>query len=268
VTTIASWHAQHGELTRLDREVLLADVLARSRAWIIAHPETGIAADAECQLESAAKRLKRGEPLAYIRGWREFCGLRIDVNAAVLVPRPETELLVEACLALAQPGDSVLDLGTGSGAIAISIACARPDLRITATDISAAALDVARTNAAHHAVTIEFMEGDWFTPFVDRREPGFDIVVANPPYISESHPALQTLLAEPKNALISGPDGLNAIRRIVADASRHVRGALLIEHGYDQGPTVYSLMSNAGLIEVETRTDYAGHPRFTLGRRA
>jgi len=268
VTSIASWHARHGELSRLDREVLLADVLERSRAWVIAHPETCIATDAERQLDSAATRLNRGEPLAYIRGWREFRGLRLDVNAAVLVPRPETELLVEACLELAAPGDSVLDLGTGSGAIAISIACARPDLQVTATDISAAALLVARTNAARHAASVEFVEGDWFKPFADQQQAAFDIVITNPPYVAQNHPALQALSAEPRNALVSGADGLNAIRRIVADASLHVRRWLLIEHGYDQGPTVCTLMSDAGFTHVETREDYAGQPRLTLGRRA
>jgi release factor glutamine methyltransferase len=254
-------------MARLDREVLLADVLERSRAWIIAHPDACIATDAERQLESVARRLKQGEPLAYIRGFREFRGMRFDVNAAVLVPRPETELLVEVCLELAEPGDTILDLGTGSGAIAISIASARPDLNIVATDISREALVVARANAERHGTKVEFIEGDWFEPFIGEQNRSFDTVIANPPYIAEGHDALQALRAEPRRALVSGPDGLKDLRRIVGDAHRHVGRWLLIEHGYDQGAAVRSLLKDAGFTAIETTSDYAGHPRFTRGKR-
>jgi release factor glutamine methyltransferase len=259
--------SRHGDLPRIDRDVLLADALCRSRAWVIAHPEHPLTADTEARLDDAARRLKAGAPLAYLRGWKEFCGLRFEVSPAVLVPRPETELLVEACLARLETGDRVLDLGTGSGAIAVSLAHARPDLEVVAVDACPRALQQATGNAARIGADVEFLEGDWFSPFQDTSSPTFDIVVGNPPYVAQDHEALATLSAEPRMALVSGTDGLDDLRRIITHSPRHVRRWLLLEHGFDQAGTVQALMRQSGFSEVETLTDLAGLPRITCGRR-
>lgn len=265
-TSIAGWSSRHADLARIDRDVLLADGLGRSRAWVIAHPEHPLTEDVAARLDEAARRLRSGAPLAYIRGWKEFRGLRFEVNEAVLVPRPETELLVEACLERAATGDLILDLGTGSGAIAISLAQARPDVEVVAVDSCAKALQQAATNAIRLGTNVAFVAGDWFSPFEDATSPSFDIVVANPPYVAEGHEALATLAAEPRKALVSGADGLDDLRRIIGQAPRHVRRWLLLEHGYDQADAVQSLMRASGFCAVETRADLAGLPRVTCGR--
>lgn len=262
MTTIAGWMQQHGDLPRLDREVLLMDALGKNRAYLIAHPEHSIDDATQGDIEKAVKRLRAGEPIAYIRGWKEFYGLRFEVSPAVLVPRPETELLVELVLQEAEPDWSVLDLGTGSGAIAVSIAHARPRLSVVATDISIDALGVAKKNAALHAPQVEFLQGDWFTA-VDAT---FDIVVSNPPYIGESEPALKTLHAEPRGALVSGCDGLTAIRRIISAASSSRHRCLFLEHGSTQGPAVRSLFATFGFRDVRTEQDLTGLDRVTWGR--
>lgn len=266
VTSIAGWMKRHGDLPRIDRDVLLADVLSRSRAWVIAHPEHPLTEDVEARLDEAAGRLKSGEPLAYVRGWKEFRGLQFEVSGAVLVPRPETELLVEACLARTNNGDRILDLGTGSGAIAVSLAHAQPDLEVVAVDCCPGAVRQAKTNAVRLGVTVEFHTGDWFSPFEDAPAPSFDIIVGNPPYVAEGHEALASLAAEPRRALVSGVDGLDDLRHIIAQAPRHVRRWLLLEHGFDQAAAVQSLLREAGFRDVETLADLAGLPRVTCGR--
>ncbi len=266
MTDIAGWSARHGKLVRLDRDVLLADELSCSRAWVIAHSEFELPADVEARLEVSAQRLLAGESLAYIRGWKEFRGLRFGVSPAVLVPRPETELLVETCLERAQPGDHILDLGTGSGAIAVSLVHARPDLRLTATDVSSLAVEQARSNARGLGVNVEFTLGDWFAPFAEQPQ-AFDIVVSNPPYIAAGHHALESLKTEPYQALVSGTDGLDAIKHIVTHAPHYVRRWLLVEHGFDQGDAARRLMSEVGFTNVETLNDLAGLPRVTCGQR-
>lgn len=262
MTTIACWMQQHGDLPRLDREVLLMDELDKNRAYLIAHPEHSIDDTTLEHLHEAVSRLHAGEPIAYIRGWKEFCGLRFDVSPAVLVPRPETELLVELALQEAEANWSVLDLGTGSGAIAVSIAHSKPELTVVATDISLDALLIARKNAMRLAPHVQFCHGDWFTAVGAT----FDIVVSNPPYIGESEPALTALQAEPRGALVSGCDGLSAIRRILSTAADRCRRMLLLEHGATQGAAVRSLFTAAGFRDVRTVRDLAGLDRVTWGR--
>lgn len=262
MTTIAGWTQQHGDLPRLDREVLLMDALDKNRAYLIAHPEHVIDNTTRERLQEAVNRLHAGEPIAYIRGWKEFYGLQFEVSQAVLVPRPETEMLVELVLREADSNWSVLDLGTGSGAIAVSIAHARPELSVMATDISPDALLIARKNAMRLAPHVQFCHGDWFSATSQT----FDIVVSNPPYIGESEPALAALLAEPRGALVSGCDGLNAIRSILSSAADRCRRMLFLEHGATQGEAVRSLFTAAGFSDVRTERDLAGLDRVTWGR--
>ncbi len=255
---------------RLDAELLLAHALARPRSHLRAHPEAQAgAAQEEFFRELLAARL-RGEPIAYLTGEREFWSLPLKVTPAVLVPRPETELLVEQLLqhVAADAGAEILDLGTGSGAIAIALAHERRRWRITAVDRSAAALQVAESNAAALGLSnVEFRQGDWFEAVSGRR---FHAVVSNPPYVAEGDPHLEDLRFEPRAALTSGPDGLRDIRTIIAGTPQHLHagGILLLEHGVAQGEAVRALLARHGFVQVETLRDLAGHERVSGGRRA
>lgn len=251
----------------LDAEILVASVLGLDRARLAADPERALAAEELFALESLVRRRLDGEPVAYLTGRREFWSLEFEVTPDVLVPRPETELLVERALAaiagLAHP--AVLDLGTGSGAIAVAIAAERPDAAVTATDRSPAALAVARRNAARLApANLRFVEGDWFAPLAGRR---FDAIVSNPPYVAEGDPALASLAREPRGALVAGPEGLDALAAIVAGAAQHLApdGRLALEHGAAQGSAVRTLLAAAGFGAVATFRDLAGHERVTEG---
>jgi release factor glutamine methyltransferase len=253
----------------LDAELLVARVLGTGRAALAADPGRALAPEELFALESFARRRLAGEPVAYLTGRREFWSLDLEVTPDVLVPRPETELLVERALAaiagLARPG--VLDLGTGSGAIALAIASARPDATVTAADRSAAALAVARRNAARLGfANVKFVEGDWFAPFAGAR---FDAIVANPPYVAAGDPALAALAHEPRTALVAGKDGLEALAAIASGADAHLApgGTLLLEHGADQGAAVRDLLRAAGFTDIETRRDLAGHERASKGAR-
>ena len=255
-------------LDRLDAQLLLAHRLARPRAWLIAHDEDEIPDDqAQAYLDAVARRAD-GVPLAHLVGEREFHGLRLAVGPAVLVPRPDTEVLVDwalACLAgLIQP--RVLDLGTGSGAIAVSVGHARPDAIVTATDIDAAALAVAQANAQTHSVAVEIQQGSWWQPVAGRR---FELILSNPPYIAADDPHLPALAHEPRHALTPGGDGLDALRVLAGGGTAHLvpGGHLLVEHGFDQGEPVRSLLAAAGLEDIATRRDLAGHERCSGGRR-
>lgn len=256
---------------RLEAQVLAAYALGVNRAWLIAHGDESLGPAAMGRLDSLLQRRLAGEPVAYLLGWREFYGRDFRVTPDVLIPRPETELLVEAALARL-PGDgaaTVLDLGTGSGCIAISLALVRPRCRVTALDVSPAALAVARDNGVRLGAAVEFLQSDWFAVLDGRR---FDLIVTNPPYVAEADPHLTQgdLPREPYRALAAGPDGLDALRIIASGAAAHLApgGWLLAEHGWDQGEVCRSLFAAVGLEQVLTLTDLAGRDRVCIGRTA
>jgi release factor glutamine methyltransferase len=257
----------HSESPRLDAELLLATLLGLPRSALIARAAEPVALrDENAYAELIAKRA-RGIPVAYLTGTREFWSLPLKVSPAVLVPRPETEILVQHALALL-PRDahcSVLDLGTGSGAIALSLAYERPHWAITAVDISAAALDVAEQNAKVLKLSrVQWRLGHWFDPVPAER---FHLIIANPPYIAANDPALSALCAEPVAALIAGPTGLEALSAIIAQAPAHLhaRGWLALEHGITQAPDVAQLLRQHGFDSIATYNDFSGRPRITLG---
>lgn len=273
-TTLAAALAQARALglERLDAQLLLGHLLGRPRGWLIAHD--GDLLDAELALRYAALCARRaaGEPLAYLVGEREFHGLSLQVGPAVLVPRPDTETLVDWALALLaqaplrdHPAPAVLDLGTGSGAIALAVRHACPRCKVLATDRSAEALAQARANAERLALPVEFRAGDWWQAVAGR---AFDVVLSNPPYIAAGDPHLAALQHEPLQALTPGGDGLDAIRQIVAGAAPHLLpGAwLLLEHGWDQAEAVQALLRAGGFAEVQSRADLAGRLRCTGAR--
>jgi release factor glutamine methyltransferase len=252
----------------LDAEILVAKVLGISRAALAADAGRSLQPEELLALESLARRRLAGEPVAYLTGRREFWSLELEVTPDVLVPRPETELLVERTLAaVAGTRDpAVLDLGTGSGAIAIAVASARPDAGVTATDASAAALAVARRNASRLGLpNLRFLEGAWYAPLARLR---FDAIASNPPYVASADASLDSLAHEPRLALAAGPDGLDALAEVAAGAPGHLvpGGALLVEHGAGQGAAVRRLFANAGLEGIETFADLAGRDRVTEGR--
>lgn len=265
--------AQHigGEAGRREAEILLAHVLGRDRAFLFAQPEFAPpAAQVERFLDLAARRAS-GHPVAYLTGTREFWSLTLRVGPAVLIPRAETEWLVELALARLLPGRvRIADLGTGSGAVALALARERPHAHVVATDASGTALALARVNAAANAIeNVEFREGDWFQPIAGER---FALIVSNPPYIAEDDPHLVAgdLRFEPRTALVSGPDGLDAIRELVANAPGHLDepgGWLLFEHGHEQGGAARALLVQAGFGEVFTEKDLGDRDRVSGGRR-
>ncbi len=260
-----------GADARLDAELLLAHALGVSRARLYAWPEEEPDTVQRATFERLVEAREQGEPIAYLTGRREFWSLELRVTPHVLIPRHETELLVELALERI-PRDRafrIADLGTGSGAIALALARERPLARVTATDASATALDVARGNAERLGVgNVGFAAGDWYAALGDAR---FDLIVSNPPYVAadDAHLAQGDLRFEPASALASGADGLDAIRHIVAGAPAHLvdGGALLLEHGFDQSVRVRALLDAAGFVDVRSVRDAAGHERVTLGAK-
>jgi release factor glutamine methyltransferase len=256
-------------LARLDAQLLLLHALGRpaaDRAWLIAHDDDTLGAAESQRYDALCRRRADGEPLAYLAGEKEFFGLPLAVDARVLVPRPDTETLVEWALDvlrdLACP--RVVDLGTGSGAIALAIRSRRPDAQVEAVDRSADALAVATGNAARLGLPVSFRQGNWLEGAGD-----YDLVVSNPPYVATADPHLQSLRHEPLSALAAGPDGLDDLRTIIAAAPAHLRpgGWLLLEHGHDQADAVRKLLEAAGFMAVASRDDLAGIARCSGGRR-
>lgn len=255
---------------RLDAEVLLCHLLGCNRAHLRAWPERELDAGQTAAYRDLIARRADGEPVAYLTGRREFWSLDLRVTPATLIPRPDTETLVEQALAFI-PADAqwaVADLGTGSGAIALALALERPHCRVVATDLSAAALEVARDNAARHRIgNAEFRLGPWFAPLAGER---FQLIVSNPPYVRADDPHLGhgDVRFEPLSALTSGTDGLDAIRQLVAGAAHHLApgGRLLLEHGYDQAAAVRELLQNHGYTDVMGWRDGAGVERVSGAR--
>lgn len=280
-STIAEALAGAGALgmERLDAQLLLllalgnpAQVLAARRAWLLAHDEQTLSAAQQTLYTQYLRRRKQGEPLAYISGHKEFFGLDFLVDQRVLVPRPDTETLVAWALELIAgpvaadfaPVHRLLDLGTGSGAIALALKHVQPQLRVDAVDASLEALDLARTNAIRLQLQVQFLHGSWFAPVADR----YHCVVSNPPYVALNDPHLDALQHEPALALTAGLDGLDAIRHIIASA--HTRllpgGWLLLEHGYDQADAVRALFAEARYRNISSRQDLGGQWRCTVAQ--
>lgn len=256
---------------RHEAEWLLMHALGVDRAWLFAHATDEVAADAATRFRALVARRVAGEPVAYILGSRGFWNLNLQVTPDTLIPRPETELLVELALSRLPKGRAlnVADLGTGSGAVALALARERPLVRLVATDASASALEVAQENARRHELeNVRFVRGNWCAALDDAR---FDLVVSNPPYIEAADPHLEQgdLRFEPVAALASGDDGLDAIREIVCEAHRHLvaGGWLLLEHGWDQAAAVRRLLERDGYAEVFTAQDVEGRDRVSGGRR-
>ena len=246
-----------------DVRLLLSEATGFSQASLLAFPEKELPAEAEARFLAFAERRKKGEPVAYILGRKEFYDLSLLVTPAVLIPRPETELLVD--LVLARKPASLLDLGTGSGAIALALKKHLPGTRVVATDASAAALEVAKRNAMRLNLEVDWRHGRWFEPLAGER---FEAIVANPPYVSAGDPHLADLQYEPMLAIESGADGLDAMRVVVQEAPRHLLpgGWLLVEHGMGQQAAVRGLLEAAGLETTEGWPDLAGIPRVAGGK--
>jgi len=265
-------HALSAGLESLDAQLIVGHVLGRSRAWLIAHDGDALSADDAQRIAALVARRAAGEPLAYLEGDKAFFGLNLRVTPDVLIPRPDTETLVTWALDVL-PADRpcrVADLGTGSGAIALSIATHRPLAEVWAVDFSAPALAVAQGNAQALGLGhVRFAQGSWLAPLAGQR---FDLIVSNPPYIAEGDPHLPALRFEPITALTAGADGLSDLRQIVAAAGGHMHGNvrgcahLLLEHGHDQAAAVGALLREAGFTDVSTRFDFGGQARCTGGR--
>jgi len=271
VQRLAAGRPGEASAAGLDAELVLAYALGTSRAWLRAHPEVHADPVQHARYHEMLERRAAGEPVAYILGEKEFWSLRLKVSPAVLIPRPETELLIERALELHPAAHArVLDLGTGSGAIALALARERPDWQLVATDLSAAALEVARANAAAlHLVRVAFLQGSWYGPVGKER---FDLIVSNPPYIASADPALldPALRHEPRMALTPGADAMFCLRAIIGAASEHLErdGWLLLEHGAGQAQEVQRELVAHGLGHVRSHRDLAGHLRVSEARRA
>ncbi len=258
-------------LERLDAQLLLLHALGKpgaDRAWLLTHDTTPLPQEAAQCFRELSLRRAAGEPLAYLVGSKEFFGLALQVDGRVLVPRPDTETLVEWALQLAQadmPASArVLDLGTGSGAIALALKKTRPALDVTAVDASSDALAVAAGNAQQHQLPVHFLQSDWFGNVSGH----FHLIVSNPPYVADADPHLPALRHEPLQALTAGKDGLSDLRQIIEQAPAYLQpqGWLLLEHGYDQARAVCALLEQRGFAEVQSRADLAGITRCSGGR--
>jgi release factor glutamine methyltransferase len=255
-------------LDALENRILLCHVLGLTRVGLITNSERALNEIEAARLAALVERRVQGEPIAYIVGQREFFGLPFQVSPAVLIPRPDTELIVELALERLAPGARLLDMGTGSGAIAVSVAHTRPDALVTALDVSEEALAVARANAAANHAKVRFLRSDWFTALENEE---FDLIASNPPYIAsgDEHLVQGDLRFEPSGALTDFADGLSALRTIIKGAPAHLvqGGWLLLEHGYDQAEAVRALLADAGYGDVQSWRDLGGIERVSGGRR-
>jgi release factor glutamine methyltransferase len=265
MTTIAALF-KSSPLDYTETRILLQFVLAVSHAWLITHQEHPISAQQEARLRALFHQRVQGEPIAYLISTREFYGLDLQVTPNVLIPRPETELLVELALQSMPPNANILDLGTGSGAIAIAIAKTRPDAIVYAVDQSPAALTIARKNASSHQTSIHFKQSHWFDALTSMR---FHTIISNPPYIAQNDPHLSQgdLRFEPRQALTDEHDGLSAISHIIQNAPQYLlnKGQLLIEHGYQQAAACRALLHHRGFTQVQSFTDLASIERVSSG---
>ncbi len=265
----ARLHAAGSSSPRVDAEYLLLHVLDKTPVWLRTHDEVRLSPPDEEHFEALLRRRLQGEPVAYITGRRGFWSLDLVVNAGTLIPRPETELLVEFALEKLPLDASarVLDLGTGSGAIALAVKTERPVCVMTALDASTAALDVARANAQRLGLEVEFLHSNWFAALDGRK---FELLLANPPYIDpdDEHLGQGDVRFEPLNALVSARHGLQDLSRIIAGAGAHLvpGGWLALEHGYDQGAAVRALLEENGFADVATQKDLGGQERISCGR--
>ncbi len=277
----------HSDSARADAEFLLAALLGLARSDLAARADDALEAATVLRYTSWIERRRQGEPVAYITGRQGFWTLDLIVDSSVLIPRPDTETLVEWALAILDSSfpsaPHILDLGTGSGAIALALAQARPDARLIATDVSAEALELARQNAGALGIgNVEFRLGSWFEGLLESALPpeegwvkdsqariNFDLIVSNPPYIAEADRHLAALRYEPRLALTSGANGLDALREIIGGAPGHLGsgGWLLLEHGHDQGEAVRALLATAGFTGLATRRDFGGNERVSGGHR-
>jgi release factor glutamine methyltransferase len=266
--------AQTLGLARVDAQILLLHSLQRprhDRAWLLAHDNDRLAPEQAAAWHTTLQRRLSGEPVAYITGCKEFFGLTLAVDARVLDPRPDTETLVEwalVCLTECLPESSpprILDLGTGSGAVALALQHARPDASVWAVDASEDALAVASANAAQLGLGVQFIASDWLSALDVQRTGRFDLIVSNPPYVAEGDPHLAALKHEPLQALTSGTDGLDDLRQIINQAPAYLApgGWLLLEHGWDQAAPVQALLREAGFVQVQSRRDLSGIERCT-----
>lgn len=253
----------------LDAEILLAMVLEKPRSYLVTWPEKIVEPSDRARFEQVLQRRIQGEPIAHITGEREFWSLPLKVTPDTLIPRPDTELLVELALASIPRGANwkILDLGTGTGAIALAIAQERPDAHVHAVERSEQALKIARENAARHSITnLQFYSGSWFEPVHGKR---FHLIVSNPPYIASDDPHLQQgdVRFEPRTALVAGPEGMDDLEQIIRHAPGYLLpgGGLLLEHGYEQAAAVRRLLKMHGFIKVSTQKDLAGHDRVSCG---
>lgn len=267
-TVAAALTAARGKLPAAEARLLLGHVTHRDAAWLVTHDDALLGEDVLLAFASLVARRHGGEPVAYLVGRREFYGREFAVGPGVLIPRPETELLIDVVKEQTGAGKpvSLLELGTGSGCVAITLAIEFPASTVTAVERSAVALEIARRNSQSLGAQVEFLAGDWFAPLAGRY---FDLIVANPPYVAESDPHLTQgdLRSEPREALVAGPDGLDAIRAIVAAAPRHLSpgGSLWLEHGLEQAAGVASLLESHGFADIECRRDLAGLQRVSGG---
>lgn len=259
-------------LPKFEARLLLSHVLKRGHAWLVAHDRDELGAETKAQFDALVARRTHGEPVAYLLGEREFFGRIFLCSPAALIPRPETEHLVEHALTLVENSTktTILDVGTGTGCIGITLALERPNAQITALDVSPDALTLARENAANlHATNVDFIQNNWFSALATDAK--FDLIVSNPPYIvpGDAHLSQGDLRFEPSVALADAIDGLESYRQLANGAQKHLKngGWLVIEHGYDQGESVPALITAAGFVQVTTLADLAGHPRVTAARK-